>query len=128
MDIEKHITFWRIGAEEDIQVAEELMDKKRFRQALFFAHLAVEKAIKAHIARETRNIPPRIHNLLRLAEITSVTLSNDDKDFFARLNIYQIHGRYPEEYSFNLDEKKSQILLSRAKEVVKWLIEQLLLL
>jgi len=53
-DVEKQIAYWRGGAEEDMAVARELIAGKRVRHGLFFAHLALEKALKAIVCRVTR--------------------------------------------------------------------------
>ena len=62
MDINKQVEYWRDSGREDMEVAEMLCEKKRFRHALFLSHLAIEKALKAHITQQTENVPPRIHN------------------------------------------------------------------
>jgi HEPN domain-containing protein len=51
MDVQKQIDYWRKGAEEDIAAAGALVEKQHPRQALFFGHLAIEKMLKAHVAR-----------------------------------------------------------------------------
>jgi AbiV family abortive infection protein len=57
MDVGKQIEYWRSGAEEDLAAARSLLEKKHFRHALFFAHLAIEKVLKAHVTHETKTIP-----------------------------------------------------------------------
>lgn len=75
VDIIHQIAHWRDGAREEWQVATELLEKGRVRQALFFTHLALEKALKAHVCRHTGDLAPRTHNLVRLAEIAGLTVS-----------------------------------------------------
>ncbi|MEN8127119.1 MAG: HEPN domain-containing protein [Planctomycetota bacterium] len=58
VDIQKQIIYWSSGAEEDIAVAEELIGNKRYRHGLFFAHLALEKILKAHICKKTNELAP----------------------------------------------------------------------
>jgi hypothetical protein len=43
IDAEKQIVYWRKGAEEDIAVARELLEKKRIRHGLFFVHLSLKR-------------------------------------------------------------------------------------
>jgi hypothetical protein len=64
IDIEKQVAYWREGAAEDWLVAVELVDLGRTRHGLFFAHLALEKMLKAHVCRVTQDLAPRIHPLL----------------------------------------------------------------
>jgi len=50
-DIDQQIAHWRAGAQEDWGVAVELVERRRIRHGLFFAQLAIEKALKAHVCR-----------------------------------------------------------------------------
>lgn len=74
IDIDKQIAYWRDSADEDFAVARELVRWTRIRHGLFFAHLALEKALKAHVCRVTHDIAPRVHNLVRLAELAELDL------------------------------------------------------
>ncbi len=74
IDIDKQIAYWRDSADEDFAVARELVRRTRIRHGLFFAHLALEKALKAHVCRVTQDIAPRVHNLVRLAELAELDL------------------------------------------------------
>ncbi len=125
MDVQKQIEFWKASAEEDFAAAESLLEKGHFRHCLFFAHLAVEKMLKAHVTRQTSDIPPRIHNLVRLAEIAGLKLELEQENFLREFGIYQLEGRYPdsEQISPDLDAAREEI--SRAREMLKWLKTQL---
>jgi HEPN domain-containing protein len=126
MNIEKQITFWRSGAEEDFEVAKELVEKGRTRHGLFFAHLAVEKLLKAHVVKTTQDIPPKIHNLVRLAQLTGLPISEEMETFFRRLNAYQLDGRYPETTTGeSIVEYHATTIIDSAQEVLQWLIQQL---
>ena len=67
-DIGKQIAYWRDGAAEDWRVAQDLIKRRKVRHGLFFAHLALEKLLKALVCRRTQDLAPRIHSLVRLAE------------------------------------------------------------
>ncbi len=95
IDIQKHIEYWQEGADEDLEVAQELAQRGRTRHGLFLAHLALEKLLKAHVTRHIRNVPPKIHALLRLADLAGLALSDEQRRFLARFDRYQIEGRYP---------------------------------
>lgn len=96
IDISKQIAYWRDGAAEDWVVAHELVAQGRIRHGLFFAHLSVEKALKAHVCRITGTLAPPIHNLVRLAESTGLLLGEKIIDLLAEVNEFNIEGRYPE--------------------------------
>ena len=125
IDIQKQIDYWRAGASEDWQVAKELIDLGRTRHGLFFAHLALEKMLKAHVCRSTRDLAPRIHPLLRLAERTDLDLSDEQLIFLARFDRYQIEGRYPNVLPPAPDIDTARQELRQAREVFEWLSQQL---
>ena len=125
IDINKQIRFWKNGALEDWEVAQELVNNGRGRHGLFFAHLAIEKLIKAHVCRHTQDLAPRIHNLVRLAETAALPLNQTQRDIMAEMNAFNIEGRYPDFSILPLSHVESQDYLSRAGEVYQWLMSQL---
>ena len=125
VDIEKQVQFWRAGAEEDWQVAGELLANQRIRHGLFFAHLALEKTLKALVCKRTQDLAPRLHNLVRLAELAELELSQDQVDVLAEMNAFNIEGRYPELLLPEPDLVEAQEMIIRSEEVMRWLKRQL---
>ena len=125
MDVQKQIEFWRVSAEEDFAAAESLLEKGHLRHCLFFAHLAVEKMLKAHVTRHTNDIPPCIHNLVRLAGIARLSLDPEQEIFLSRFDVYQLEGRYPDSLQIRLDLKSARQKLDSAEEILEWLKAQL---
>ncbi len=64
----KQIEYWIKSADDDIDTSDILISKDKILQGLFFCHLCIEKAIKAHVVRCTQLSPPKIHNLSFLIE------------------------------------------------------------
>jgi HEPN domain-containing protein len=125
IDIEKQISYWRNGAAEDWAVAQELINKGRTRHGLFFAHLALEKLLKAHLCRRTQDLAPRLHNLVRLAELAALNLDQGQIDALAEMNAFNIEGRYPDTLAPPPTPREARQYLRRAKEVYQWLMNQL---
>ena len=125
IDVEKQVAYWRDGADEDWAVAQELVDRKRIRHGLFFAHLALEKALKAHVCAKTQGLAPRIHNLTRLAELASLELKPDHADTLAEMNTFVMEGRYPEMLLPPPNEVETRRYMTRAEEVFQCLTRQL---
>jgi len=125
MDVQKQIDFWRTSSGEDFAAAESLLEKEHFRHCLFFAHLAIEKMLKAHVTQQTNDVPPRIHNLIRLTETAGLKIDAEQEQFLRKFNVYQLEGRYPdsEQVSFNLGLAREK--MSRAREMLEWLKTQL---
>ena len=125
MDITRQVEYWRSGASEDWVVAAELVNTGRTRHGLFFAHLALEKLLKAHVCRTTDDLAPRIHALLRLAERTDLSVSERQRLFLARFDQYQLEGRYPDMLPMAPDIETARNELRQAQEMFEWLIQQL---
>ncbi|MEW5938701.1 MAG: HEPN domain-containing protein [Chloroflexota bacterium] len=126
-DVEKEIAYWRDLARKDIQFAGRLIDRQEeeLLYCFFFLHLTLEKAIKAHVVKQTKKLPPKIHNLLVLAELGRVNLSDEQIDFCGRINLYNIEGRNPNLSLPALTLQKAKDYFTQTKELLEWLIERL---
>ena len=124
IDTLKQIEYWRSGASEDWDVAVELVNAGRTRHGLFFAHLALEKMLKAHVCRTTGDLAPRIHALLRLAERPNLALSEEQRLFAARFDRYRLEGRYPGPNRDWIDLSLAKQELRKAEELFEWLSRQ----
>lgn len=121
MDVSKQIEYWQAGSAEDLAAAHSLLEKGHFRHALFFAHLALEKLLKAHIVRVRAESPPRIHDLLRLVSMTGIPLSEEQTRFLARFQQYCLEGRYPDYLPASPTRDEAESGLQQAKQVLSWL-------
>jgi len=125
LDIERQITRLKIGAAEDWEVACDLVNQGKVRHGLFFTHLTLEKILKAVISKKIQQLAPRIHNLIRLAELTSLELDQKVIDLLSEINVFNIEGRYPESFIPHPSIKEAKDYIVRAEEVYQWLINQL---
>ena len=125
MDIQKQIDYWTTGSDEDLAAAQDLLEKNHLRHTLFLAHLALEKMIKALVVRQTQDTPPKIHNLIRLAELAKISLDSDKEDLLRRFGLYQLEGRYPGVDPVPMDLRTAKDRMVSAKETLQWLKQQL---
>ena len=125
VNIDKHISHWRYGAEEDLEVANQLIESGKIRHGLFFLHLALEKILKAHICRHTKDIAPRLHNLVRLAESSGISFEEEQIAFFAEMNPFNMEGRYPEMWGNVPSPVEAGIVQQATKDLFEWLKTQL---
>ena len=125
LDIKKQITYWRQGAKEDWTVAKELIENGHSRHGLFFAHLALEKSLKAHVCKHIQDIAPRTHNLIRLAELSELSIDQHHIEICAEMNAFNIEGRYPESLTPTPTKREAKKYLKRAEEIFLWLKKQL---
>lgn len=82
--------------------------------------------LKAHVVKETREHPPKIHNLLRLLQLADLFVDDEYMNTLKRLNAYQIEGRYPElATAYELSERHAASLIAEAEKALEWLKSQL---
>jgi HEPN domain-containing protein len=121
IDIGKQIAHWRNSAEEDWSVAQDLVTRGKIRHGLFFAHLVLEKTLKAHVCKATGELASRIHNLVRLSEKAGLKLSDDQIDLLAEVSEFNIEGRYPEMLLPPLSREEAAGYMIRIHEVLQCL-------
>jgi|ERR1017187_722939 HEPN domain-containing protein len=118
-DKEKQINYWQSTAIDDLESIDYLFEGRKYVQALFFAHLSLEKILKAlWVKSNDHNFPPKTHNLIYLYENSKITLSEEQTDFLQMMNVYQIEGRYPDYISMlhNTTTKgKAETIINQSK-------------
>ena len=122
------IRSWVERSRYDLDTAGAMLASGRYLYVVFCCQQAVEKALKAVITASTGALPPRIHNLLRLAEAAKIELSADRAQFLGELSAYYIQSRYPEEMSVlasAVTRETAQKTLVTTKETNQWLFSML---
>ena len=94
MKKEELIKYWVNSSDNDFSTMNHLFEKKDYHWSLFIGHLVVEKLLKAYYVKKNDSHPPRIHNLLRLAEKSELTLSEKQKDFLTTVTAFNLRARY----------------------------------
>ncbi len=126
MTPEEHISYWISASDMDFRTMENLFKSKDYPWVLFMGHLVIEKLLKAYFVKTVDSNPPRIHNLLRLAEKTNLSLSDEQKDQL--VTTFNLNTRYPD-YKFEFYKKCTRGFTSRnlkiIKELRRWLKEQI---
>lgn len=100
MKSEEHIQFWIESAAHDLDAAESLFAAGKYDWCLFLGHLVLEKTLKAILAKkQSEKIPPKTHNLVKLAEKSSLELTDDQKLIRREVNRSGVLGgeRFKEE-------------------------------
>ncbi|MDR1299035.1 MAG: HEPN domain-containing protein [Oscillospiraceae bacterium] len=111
---------WLGIADDDLDTAKSLLKGKKYRYIGFMCQQAVEKALKAiiQISCAENEIPPKIHHLVRLANMAGVAeeLSDEQKNLIDNINPMSIEARYP--------EYKDRVLEGVTAEDCKQFVEQ----
>lgn len=91
------VEHWTNGARDAFDTARVLFAAKKYNHALFFLHLAIEKALKAlYVAKLNQPAPP-IHKLKLLAEKLPVPISDTLADQLLEITTFNISARYDNE-------------------------------
>ncbi len=120
---------WAATANYDLQTADAMYKAGRYLYVVFMCPLAIEKMLKALLAQKyPKDVPPKIHNLINLAQKTEIVFPEELKDFFQRIDNVSVATRYPEDLrtlskEFNQDTAKR--ILTDTKRMIKWLKQHL---
>jgi HEPN domain-containing protein len=126
---EDHIKYWIESSQHDLSAAERILESKNYDWALFIAHLSIEKLFKALWVRNNEsNYPPRIHNLLKIAEEAGLILSKDEKLFLLEVNDFNLETRYPDyklDFYHKCTKEFSANYLTKIKEFHNCMIKRI---
>ena len=128
MDKALLIAHWGKSSDIDFRAMEHLFEKKDYSYALFFGHLAVEKILKALYVENNKEHAPPIHNLLRLANLTGLSLDKEKTEKLIVISSFNIEARYPDlKRSFREKCTKEFTFkqIRTIKEIYKWLTEKI---
>lgn len=125
MNIQEHIRHWLESAEHDLETAESLFNTGKYDWCLFIGHLVLEKLLKAIYVRDNNNqLPPKTHNLLKLADHTDLELAGEQKIFLDEVNDFNLEVRYPEyrqEFYKRCSADFAETYFIKIKEFSLWL-------
>ncbi len=128
MDKQKLISYWIDSSDRDFETMKHLFRKKDYTWSLFIGHLVIEKLLKAYYVKYIDNQPPFIHDLLRLAERSKLSLNEDQKDFLDTVSTFNIRARY-EDYDLEFykicTKEFTKIWVDKIIGFRKWIKKQL---
>ena len=125
MNVEKQIQYWIDATNENVDVAEYLINGKKTVECLFFSHLALETMLKAHLTKFTKQTPPKIHNLISIADKANVELDDQTRNFFSIMNKFQMEGRYRNELVERPPLEIAKNYFAVTKQKLQWLNQML---
>lgn len=85
--IDKITKYWITHADYDLETAEAMYKSRRYLYVTFMCQQAVEKLIKAIITLRIGVVPPRTHDLSKLATVAKIDkdLNKEQNNFLAEL-------------------------------------------
>ena len=83
--IEKAVLEWIRISEYDLETAKAMQDKGRYLYVAFMCQQSIEKILKAVYSYEKKEVPPKTHNLLYLADVLALNWRKNIKFCFLNL-------------------------------------------
>lgn len=127
-DIGKTVNYWLESAVYDLETGKSLLESKKFPYALFFAHLAIEKVLKAIVVKQTGEHAPYTHSLVLLAKKANIKMTEEMLDQLAEYIEFHIEARYPDEkkdFYKQCTEEFTRKKIAEMDKVYKWLTQKL---
>lgn len=85
----------------------------------------LEKMLKAHVCKQTNDLAPRIHNLVRLAELAGLELDKDSLDFLSDIKGFNLEGRYIKHLGAVPELEQAKSIMHCVGELTTWLNNRL---
>ena len=126
----ERVGYWLELCDEDLLTAKAMFQAERYLPMGFYCHMIAEKALKAVIAKKTNELPPKIHDLEKLAIRGDVfgIMSDGQKLLLRTLMPMQVEIRYPDEEETQVPEltaTSSEQLLKETEDFLCWIKQQL---
>jgi len=123
------IAYWIDLSEYDLNVAGSLSEKGHYLYMGFMCHQAVEKMLKAIYVAKFNAVPPYIHKVDKLIELTGLkdAVSEIQYDLIDELIPLNIQARYPaykDAIYILIDDVKAKDILKKTGALISWLKEQ----
>jgi HEPN domain-containing protein len=125
MTKEEHIKYWLESAQHDLETAESMFQSGKYDWCLFIGHLVLEKTLKAlFVDRNDNNMPPKTHNLARLAQLSQLELKREQRNLLDKITDFNIQTRYPDyklDFYKRCDKEYADEYFRKIKELYQWL-------
>jgi HEPN domain-containing protein len=127
-NIDKVISAWIDSSDENFDTMIDLYNSGRYSWSLFLGHLCIEKLLKAYFIKVEHKHCFNLHNLLRIAEMSKLDLTKEQKNDFASITTFNIKARY-DDYKQSFYRKCTKdftdIWIDKIKSYRQWIKELL---
>ena len=124
------VKYWLDLCDDDLITAKWVYKGERWLYMAFLCNQIAEKALKAVIAGVTNELPPKTHDLFKLAKKSNIAgqLPDEHRSFLNNIARYQIEARYPEyknQAAALLDAEKCKQMLKETEDFLCWIKQKL---
>jgi len=117
---------WLDQAKEHFDDMEYLYDGSRYSMAVYCAHQALEKILKAAVVELTNTLPPKMHKLDELARLSTLPMLKPWYEDLAEITRHFWRVRYPDFQAYTYTSKaKIKPTVDKTREVYSWISARL---
>ena len=122
------INFWINSSDDNYNSMLNIFNTGEYMWSLFIGHLVIEKLLKAYYVKNINNEIPRTHDLLKIAMLANISLSESRQDILQNITLFNIESRY-EENKRDFYKKCTKEFAGKNIEIIKelrtWLMEKI---
>jgi len=128
--VRQQVEYWLDLADYDRETAKALLSSRRLLYVAFMCHQAMEKALKGVYTARCQAIPPKVHALVKLAQMSAIwdEMTADQQQWMIAVQPMNRESRYPAEKAkllaaLTVPECKRMII--EAVEMLQWIKQKL---
>lgn len=128
IDKDKIVKHFKESSKEDYKAMLNLYKSKSYNWALFIGHISLEKLIKALFVKINNEHAPYTHNLLRLAELCKIKITEEYSDWLDEITSFNINARYNDykkEFYNRCTPSFTKEWIEKIKTLRTWIIQML---
>ncbi len=128
IDTKQIMNYWIKSSENDFKTMNDLYETKNYSWSLFIGHLVIEKLLKAHYVKKQQKHPLFIHDLLRLAKISQIELTEEQEEWLDEITTFNLNTRYDnykQEFRTRCTKEYTVLWINNIIKIRTWLINQL---
>ena len=122
------LTIWVKNGKRQWETAEALKQAKKYSACLFFCHLVLECLLKVLVVKRTSQEAPFIHNLIRLAYLAELELTDEQQALLKTATTFNLRTRYQDyKLSFHklADKAYTEKYYDLCNNMRVWLLKKL---
>lgn len=127
-DKQRLIDHWISGSDDDYDTMIAMFEAKQYNWSLFVGHLMIEKLLKAYFVHVKGDYPPFIHNLLKLASDSGLSLNDDIKLKLTTITAFNLNTRYDDykkSFQKRCTQEYSQEWINNLELIRQWIKKQI---
>jgi HEPN domain-containing protein len=117
-NIDKAINAWIKSSDDNYDEMLDFYEINRNNWSLFIGHLCLEKLLKAYYIKVNHQHSQNLHNLIRIAELSHLELTKEQRNDFAVITTFNISARY-DDFKQNFYKKCTPEFTSKWVEKIK---------